>query len=101
MADLGCADGVHSFPVLSAFLSAFETPPSRVGVFHVDLPTSDLPGLLKNLYEHPQSYVNVSGGRAHPILRSSITRHLQQGFAQHPDRFAVDNVSLYLGATKL
>lgn len=68
LADLGCADGVHSFPVLSAFLSAFEVPPDRVGVFHVDLPTSDFPALLRNLYEHPESYVKASGGRANPIL---------------------------------
>src|SRR5690606_4383354 len=68
IADLGCADGVHSFPVLSAFLSAFEALPERVSVFHLDLPTSDFGVLLQNLYEHPESYVKSAGLRAHPIL---------------------------------
>lgn len=72
VADLGCADGVNSFPVVAALRRRLvAVNASELSLVHVDLPSSDFNTLIGNLHEHPESYLQASpdGLALHPLLR--------------------------------
>jgi SAM-dependent methyltransferase len=65
VADLGCADGINSLPVMAAVLEDLPETVRDLCVFHLDLPTADFNSLSSNLHGHPESYLH-----SHPAVRT-------------------------------
>jgi SAM-dependent methyltransferase len=84
LVDIGTADGVNSFPVVEQTIQRLEDRLDQglknCIITHVDLPSADFPGLMHNIYHHPDSYLSTLRTSACSIQPSFVPASFYQRY---------------------